>query len=120
MTGSGPRLQLGLIVPPALPEDAVAEVGAELAAVLAERYPDVEWEVSVVRDALVQPPVRFSEMVDAARRRLLDEDWDLAAVVTEVPLRLNRRPLITHASPTHGVALVSLPAHGVLRVPRRL
>ena len=51
---------------------------------------------------------------------LLAEDWDLAVFVTDLPLRLSRRPLLTHASPTHGVALVSLPALGVRRVNRRL
>jgi hypothetical protein len=33
---------------------------------------------------------------------------------------MHRRPLLSHASPTHGVALVSLPAHGVVRVGQRL
>jgi hypothetical protein len=37
-----------------------------------------------------------------------------------MPLRLARRPLVKHASPTHGVGLVSLPALGALRVRHRL
>ena len=73
-----------------------------------------------MRDYLVTPPVDLTELVDAARTRLLDEDWDLAICVTDLPLRLGRRPLVTHASPTHSVALVSLPALGIRRVRTRL
>ena len=113
-------IRLGVIAPPGLSDGVVAELAAGLAELLAARYPDVEWDVSYVRDPLVEPPVRLTELVDATRSRLLDEGWDLAVLVTDVPLRLHRRPLLSHASPTHGVALVSLPAHGVVRVGRRL
>jgi hypothetical protein len=37
-----------------------------------------------------------------------------------MPLRLARRPLVKHTSPTHSVGLVSLPALGALRVRQRL
>jgi hypothetical protein len=113
-------VQLGLIATPTLTPDAVAAFAADLASVLRERYPGVRWEVSHVRDALVEPPVDLTGLIDAARNRLLDEGWDLAVVVTDLPLRLSRRPLLTHSSPTHGVALVSLPAFGVRMVSRRL
>ena len=96
------------------------ELGDRLAALLAERYPSVGWEVFLVRDPLVEPPVGLSELVDAARLRLLEEGWDLAVAITDLPLRLSRRPLLTHSSPTHGTALVSLPALGVRRIPSRL
>jgi uncharacterized membrane protein len=109
-----------VIAPLSLHEQSVANLAAELGEILAERYPGVGWDVYHVRDPLVEPPARLAEIVDEARLRLLAEGWDLAVVVTELPLRLNRRPMITHASLTHGVALVSLPAHGVLRVSRRL
>jgi hypothetical protein len=62
----------------------------------------------------------MADLVDAMRRHLLDRDWDLAVAVTDMPLRLARRPLVKHASPTHRVGLVSLPALGALRVRRRL
>jgi hypothetical protein len=62
----------------------------------------------------------MADLVDAARRHLLDQDWDLAVAVTDMPLRLDRRPLVNHTSPTHRVGLVSLPALGALRVRHRL
>jgi uncharacterized membrane protein len=57
--------------------------------------------------------------VDTLRRRLLDEDWDLAIGITDLPLRSGRRPVTAHASASHGVGLLSLPGLGGLRVGRR-
>jgi uncharacterized membrane protein len=68
----------------------------------------------------VRPPLHLTALVEAARERLLAEDWDLAIAITELPLRYSRRPLLSHVSRTHGVALVSLPALGALQRGRRL
>jgi uncharacterized membrane protein len=113
-------IQLGLIASTSLSAEEIARLAAELAGRLSQRYPSVRWEVLPVRDRLVTPPVKLTELVDAARARLLEEDWDLAVLVTDLPLRLGHRPLLTHSSPTHGVALVSLPALGSRRVTERL
>jgi hypothetical protein len=113
-------LKLGLIVSPAIDQLAADELAAEVGAALAERYPEVEWDLAVVTDPLAEPPVHLTELVSASRRLLLDADWDLAVAITELPLRLAHRTLLSHASRTHGVALVSLPALGVLRRRRRL
>jgi hypothetical protein len=114
------EVKLGLIVSPAIDQVAADELAADLGAALAERYPEVEWETEVLTDPLTEPPVHLTELVSAARRLLLDADWDLAVAITELPLRLAHRTLLSHASRTHGVALVSLPAVGVLRRRRRL
>ncbi len=113
-------LKLGLIVSPAIDQLAADELAAEVGAALAERYPEVEWDLEVLTDPLAEPPVHLTELVSAARRLLLDADWDLAVAITELPLRLAHRTLLSHTSRTHGVALVSLPALGVLRRRRRL
>jgi hypothetical protein len=113
-------LQLGLIVSPALDASVAEQLRDDIRRVLSERYPSVEWDVRLVRDALVTPPVHLTELVEATRERMLAEAWDLAVLVTDVPFRLGRRPLVSHASPTHGVALVLLPAVGVVSRMRRL
>lgn len=113
-------VKLGLIVSPAIDQVAADELASDLGAALAARYPEVEWEPEVLTDPLAEPPVHLTELVSAARRLLLDADWDLAVAITELPLRLAHRTLLSHASRTHGVALVSLPALGVLRRRRRL
>lgn len=113
-------VKLGLIVSPAIDQVAADELAEDLGAALAERYPEVEWEPEVLTDPLAEPPVHLTELVSAARSLLLDADWDLAVAITELPLRLAHRTLLSHASRTHGVALVSLPAIGVVRRRRRL
>jgi uncharacterized membrane protein len=113
-------VDVALFATPTLPEDAAAQLAVELGTALSKRYPDVCWEVALSVEPLADRPAHLTELVDAARSRLLEEDADLAIAVTELPLRLGRRPLLSHASPTHGVALVSLPALGPLRRDRRL
>jgi uncharacterized membrane protein len=113
-------LQLGVIATPKMPAAAADRLADDLRARLAVRYPEVQWDVGVRREALVDSPTAMTELLDRARERMLDEGWDLAVVVTDLPLRLSRRPLLSHASPTHGVALVSLPAHGAIRLEERL
>lgn len=117
---AAPRVKLGLIVSPAIDPEVAEQIRDELGAGLADRYPDIDWDLELVRDPLAQPPVHLTGLVEAARERLLAGDWDLTAVVTELPLRHSRRPLLSHVSPTHGVALVSLPALGVVQRRRRL
>ena len=115
-----PCVQLGLVVSPTLDAGHARRLRDEVCRALNERYGDTAWQLELVRDRLVTPPVHLTEVVDATRERLLEEDWDLAVNVTDLPLRLSRRPLLTHVSPTHAVALVSLPALGVLRREIRL
>jgi len=47
-----------------------------------------------------------------ARRRLLSDGWQLVACLTDLPLQTARRPVVAHASASHGVAVLSLPALG--------
>lgn len=115
-----PRVKLGLIASPAIDREAAERVRDELGAGLGESYPEIEWDLDLVSDPLATPPIHLTGLVDAARQRLLAEDWDLAIAITELPLRFSRRPLLSHVSRTHGVALVSLPALGVLQRRRRL
>jgi hypothetical protein len=111
-------VELGVVVTPVLEPEAIEKLDEEVARLLAKRYPGVNWKVTAVRDSLVAPPAPLSDVVDAARSRLLDENWDLVVYVTELPLRIARRPLLTHSSPTHGAALISLPAMGLMQIRR--
>ena len=78
------------------------------------------WKITAVRDALVTAPAALPEVFDAARSQLLDRDWDLVVHVTELPLRVARRPVVMHSSRTHGAAVVSLPALGFKQTSGRL
>jgi hypothetical protein len=115
-----PDIALGVIVAPGLARDVTAKIASELAHDLEALDLGVEWRTELTVDRLVSPPAQTTEIIDAARRKLLDEDWDLCVVVTDVPLRVGRRPVSRQLSPTHGIAVVSLPALGALHLAPRL
>ena len=120
MVGRG-TVRLGLIACGDLPERLAGQLGEDLARTLAAGVcSDLASEVPRETDPLAAyPRCDGSEMVDAARRRMLREGWDLAVCLTDVPLRIGRRPIVADASATHGVAVLSLPALGAVQLRRR-
>jgi hypothetical protein len=115
-----PFIALGVIVAPGLARDVTAKIAGELADDLDALDLGVEWRTELAVDRLVAPPAPTTEIIEAARRKLLDQDWDLGIVVTDLPLRVGHRPVSRQVSPTHGIAVVSLPALGVLHLAPRL
>jgi len=111
---------LGVIVAPGLAREVTAKIASELAHDLEALDLGVEWRTELAVDRLIAPPAQTREIIDAARRKLLDEDWDLGVLVTDLPLRVGRRPVSRQVSPTHGIAVVSLPALGALHLAPRL
>jgi hypothetical protein len=111
---------LGLIAAPGTASEVAAELARDLPSRLAARFPEVSWRVDVVADALVVPPAPDAEIIAAARELLLERGWDLAVCLTDLPLRAQRRPVVAHASASHAVALISLPALGPLRQRHRV
>ena len=109
-----------MLAAPGLPEEVAARVADDLAEDLRKAYGAFGWHTEFVVDRLALPPAPTTELIDAARRALLERGWDLAIVVTDLPLRLGSRPVSRHISRTHGVALVSLPALGLLHLKQRL
>ena len=109
-----------MLVAPGLPEEVSAGIADDLAEDLREAYGALGWRTEFVVDRLAAPPVETAELVEAARRALLQRGWDFAVAVTDLPLRHGSRPVSRHVSRTHGVALVSLPALGPLHLKRRL
>jgi len=112
---------LGLLTGPGLPEELARELTAELPPLLAEHVGDeVRWAVRPLADPVATEQGRgATELIDAARARMLRQGWDLAVVLTDLPLRVGRRPVVADASATHGVGIVSLPALGPLGLRRR-
>jgi hypothetical protein len=113
------RVAIGLVASPGPASELAAAVRPELERDLDERFPGIEWSVQLVSSRLVEPPADLSELIGAARRRLLNEGWQLALCVTDLPLQTARRPVVAHASATHGVAVLSLPALGPMALRRR-
>ena len=86
---------------------------------LAAQLPGARWKVEFVSDRLVEPPTDLSALISAGRRMLLARGWQLVVCVTDLPLQTARRPVIAHLSPTHGVAVLSMPALGPVAVRKR-
>lgn len=115
-----PRAVLGVIVAPGLAHDVTSRIASELLQDLRARYDSVDWHAELEVDRLVVPPASLTEIFAAGRRRLLENDWDLGVVVTDLPLKVGGRPVSRHLSPTHGLAVLSLPALGALHLRQRL
>jgi hypothetical protein len=113
-------LEVGVVVAPRLLRDVGQGLAAELTEQLQVRYPSARWHATVQVDPLVVPPATDAELVAEARKVLLAGRWDMALVVTDLPLRQHGRPVPHRTSRTHRVAVVSLPALGTLHVRRRL
>jgi hypothetical protein len=113
------QIAIGVIAAPGLPAELAQDLAGDLEERLRERYPEGRWHVPVVTDGLVAPPAPATELIDAAHRRLLREDWELAICLTDLPLRIGRHSVAGHASPTHRVALISIPALGPTGLRRR-
>jgi hypothetical protein len=109
-----------VLVAPGLPEEVSTRIADDLAEDLREAHGAHGWRTDFVVDRLAVPPAETPQLVEAARRALLERGWDFAVVVTDLPLRHGSRPISRHVSRTHGVALVSLPALGPLHLQRRL
>jgi hypothetical protein len=111
---------VGVAASPGMVSDFVGGMEAELSDRMTARVPEVRWRFQVVSDRLAAPPTDVAEIISAGRQRLLREGWDLAVVVTDLPIATSPRPVIAHASASHGVAVVSMPALGAMGVRQRL
>lgn len=110
---------IGLVSAPGAATEIGSNLADDLRAELSVHLPTVQWRVPTVVDALVHPPADDAVIVAAARDMLLKEDWDLVVCLTDLPLKAHRRPVVAHASPVHGVAVVCVPALGAIGLPRR-
>ena len=118
-TSQQPELVIGLLAAPGPASELTESLVEEIADRLAVRLPGVRWRVEFVSDRLVEPPTDLSALIAAGRRMLLERGWHLVVCVTDLPLQTARRPVIAHASATHGVAVLSMPALGPVWVRRR-
>lgn len=116
---SANEVAIGIVSAPGSATEIASMLADDLDAELSSHVPTVQWRVSTVVDALVYPPSDDATLVAAARDRLLREGWDLVVCLTDLPLKVRRRPVVAHASPLHGVAVVCLPALGPVRLRRR-
>jgi hypothetical protein len=112
---------LGLLAAPGLSRELADRLAEVLPERLSERFPGVAWRVEVREELLAAPSAPPDvDLIRITRRRLLDEGWDLAVCVTDLPVLVRRRPVTVHASVTHSVGLVSVPALGAVGLESRV
>lgn len=87
---------LGLIPAPEMPEKIAEEFSTELPEVLSQSVDgQVSWNVPVVCDPLTGSDPETARVIDAGHERMLEEGWDLAICITDLPLRTdNRWPIV--------------------------
>lgn len=104
--------------------DAPTEIAQRMAEALPRRLAGKagqgrRFDVVVVSE----PFTAEAEDPAALMRRILDrrrsEDWGLVVALTDLPLHLHRRKLMMDLSHEHGLALLSLPSLGALRLQAR-
>jgi hypothetical protein len=112
-------LVIGVIAGPGLSMKLAASLSERLPAALLQRFPGTSWKV-VVRIEPFAGAGADVDLVQLARRRMLEESWDLVVVLTARPLRVGRRPVTAEASASLGVGVISIPALGAIGLSRRL
>ena len=104
---------LGLIPAPEMPEEIAAELSTELPELLSQGVDGrVSWEVSVVCDPLTGSEPDAARVIGAGHDRMVEEGWDLAVCLTDVPLGNDGRPVVAAVSAARKAAVLSLPPWG--------
>jgi hypothetical protein len=117
---SDPHIVLGLVGDPGAAASLARELAdTELHAELEKRLPGARWCIEVMEGRLVQPPATDAEIVKAARKTLLEKQWDVIVVLTDLPLHVGQHPVVAHANPVSNVAIVSVPALGAMGARNR-
>jgi putative flippase GtrA len=111
---------VGIVASPGAARDVADQLAEDLPGELGRHFgADVAWRAEVRETAAAHPAATSGELIEAVRRRLLEEGWELAIGLTDLPLRAGRHPVSAQASATHGVGLLSVPALGAVGVRRR-
>ena len=114
-------VSLGLIPAPDIPEKIARELASQLPELLTNRVDgDVGWEVPVVVDPLAGTDREAPEILDECRERMLREGWDLAVCLTDLPVCRSGTLVAADMSAGRGVASLSLPALGAMRLRPRV
>jgi len=120
---SGPSAEqeivVGLLVAPVM-ADLASQLVQDLPAALASRFSGIRFGVRVAVEPLASAAGFREDLIQVARRRMLAERWTVAVCLTDLPLRVGRRPVTAHLSVTLSVILVSVPALGAIATSIRV
>src|SRR5215210_9300465 len=108
--GGDGAVVLGLVAPSGMPRELADQIAEELPGQLGNQVGDVNWQIRVAAAERADTTPTIEAVKQAVRRRMQHEGWHLAVALTDLPLRVNRRPVTAHASAMYRVGLLSVPA----------
>ena len=103
---------VGLLASPGLSATLAEQLRQELPQILEREFPATEWKFETQVEPLAGPPGTDVDLVQIARQRMLDRGWNLAVVLTDLPIHVGHRPVTAHISVTLGIGVISVPALG--------
>lgn len=111
---------VGLLSDPDYPAELANVLGAELPELLAKQADsEVRWDIRIDTDPITAAVHNATEVLAAAEDQRRREGWDYAVYLTDLPMRIGWRPIVAEVSRSRGVAALSLPGLGGLRLYRR-
>ena len=111
---------VGLVAPPGLTQALAEQVARRLPSMMRKKFPDVSWKVVLSVEPLAGAVGMNVDLIQLTRRRMLEEGWQLAICLTDLPLKVGRHPVTAHLSATLGVGVVSVPSLGAIAVEERV
>ena len=99
-------MRIGIVATPGISEAMLKELGAGLLEDVSRAFHAIDWQVMTLVDTDVSPPVEISDLLSRAREHLLERQCHLVVLITDLPLKVGRQPVLSHASRAHSVAVV--------------
>ena len=111
MTGS--RVVVGLLADPGPPAELAGALSRGLPGRLERQLTQrTDWQVEALEYAFTAGREDGSALFDVADRQRVDQGWDVAICLTDLPLRFDGGPLVADVADSGRVAVVSIPALG--------
>jgi hypothetical protein len=113
-------LVVGLLADDGLPGQLAGRIADDLPARLARDLgEETTWRVEHETQSLPLNEEGDIPMLALAEERRAEHGWDLLVLITDLPRRAGTVPIASDYNGDHGVAMVSLPALGALRLRGR-
>lgn len=120
----GATAVLGVVTDPGLATELVGQIADELAGLITDdgsgQGHSERWRVETSSQLLPLDDEGSLPLERIGREQREANGWDMTVVVTELPRRAGKQPILADYEPDSGVALVSLPALGAFRLRSRV
>lgn len=114
-------IKVGVLAAPGLAADKTEQIYKELANLLHHHIDDrQQWLVFSEIDPLIGARDNTTRIMAKAEEHKKNKNWDYAICITDLPMLREHQFTAAEASNQHGIAVLSLPTLGCLRLKRRL